>query len=133
MLTENERFRYVRKTLKLSGEAFGRRLGVTKAAISNIEKGERGLTSQMVQSVCREFGVNRDWLLTGVGDPFLGTTRSEQISSFIGDILANEPEGSKAKLINALAGLDEEEWAVLAKLAQKMVKENEQASDGPPA
>ena len=49
----NERLNLLRKTLKISQEEFGKRLGVTGASISRLEKGERNITEQMIKSICR--------------------------------------------------------------------------------
>ena len=68
-----ERLLYLRKTLKLSQADFGAKLGVTSAAISRYEKGERNLTEQMLLSICREFRVNYFWITEGKGDMFIGT------------------------------------------------------------
>ena len=64
-MTQGERIKEVRNSLGLTLEKFGDRLGVTKVAISNIEKGNRNLTEQMTKSICREFGVDYMWLTTG--------------------------------------------------------------------
>ena len=61
----NERLIYIRKTLDLTQEQFGNRLGVTRAAISRLESGGRNITEQMIMSICREFNVNEEWLRTG--------------------------------------------------------------------
>ncbi len=62
----NSRLYKVRKVLKMSQVEFGREIGVSGAAISRIEKkGERGLTEQMLKSVCREYHVRREWLTEG--------------------------------------------------------------------
>ena len=66
-MTENERVRVVRKSEKLTLEEFGKRLGVTRGAVSAIENAVRGLTDQMCRSICREFGVREEWLRTGEG------------------------------------------------------------------
>ena len=66
----NERIRELRKSLGLTLKEFSRRLGVTDAAISRIEKGNRGITDQMVKSICREFDVDEKWLRTGDGKMF---------------------------------------------------------------
>ena len=65
----NERIKKVRldKDINLSQEAFGKRLGVTGAAISRIESGDRSASDQIILAVCREFNVNETWLRTGVG------------------------------------------------------------------
>lgn len=66
----NSRLYKVRKVLKMSQVEFGREIGVSGAAISRIEKGERGLTEQMLKSVCREYHVRREWLTEGTGEMF---------------------------------------------------------------
>lgn len=69
-MTQGERVREVRNALKLTLEKFGEKLGVTKVAISNIEKGNRNLTEQMAVSICREYNVNYDYLMNGEGEMF---------------------------------------------------------------
>ena len=69
-MTENERVKEVREVKGLTMERFGERLGVTKVAISNIEKGNRSLTDQMCRAICREFDVNEEWLRDGTGEMF---------------------------------------------------------------
>lgn len=69
-MTQGERVKEIRKTLNLTLEKFGQKLGVGKTAISNIEKGKRGLTDQMTISICREYNVNYDYLIYGNGEMF---------------------------------------------------------------
>lgn len=69
-MTQGERIKEIRKALGLTLEKFGEKLGVTKTAISRIEKGERGLTEQMTKAICREFRVDYFWLTEGNGDMF---------------------------------------------------------------
>ena len=47
-MTQGERVKELRTALSLTLEKFGDRVGVTKVAISNIEKGNRNLTEQMI-------------------------------------------------------------------------------------
>lgn len=69
----NERVLALRKELNLTQEAFGKRLGVRKTAISKIEKGENNLTEPMIKLICSEFNVNEEYLRTGKGDPFISS------------------------------------------------------------
>lgn len=75
-MTQGERVREIRKSLDLTLEKFGERLGVTKVAISNIENGNRNLTEQMILSICREFRVNYYWLTKGEEPILIGTPAS---------------------------------------------------------
>ncbi len=74
-MTQGDRIKAIRKHFKLTMEKFGNKLGVTKVAISNIEKGNRNLTEQMSKAICREFNVNEDWLKTGNGEMFAPTDK----------------------------------------------------------
>lgn len=75
-MTQGERVKEVRKTLNLTLEKFGEKLGVGKTAISKIEKSERSLTEQMAKAISREFRVNYFWLTEGNGDMFTSTPQS---------------------------------------------------------
>lgn len=70
-MTQGERVKEVRKSLNLSMEKFGERLGVSKSAIANIESDYRNLTKQMAKSICREYNIDYFWLTEGTGNMFM--------------------------------------------------------------
>lgn len=128
-MSVNERIRQIRKALSLTMEDFGSRLGVTKVSISMIESGKRNVTDQMFLAICREFNVSPDWLRDGIGEPFKEVTRNKRIEGFVADILANEPEGRKTRLVDALASLDEEGWDKLYEIALRFVAEQNEKNE----
>lgn len=67
-MAQGERVKEIRKTLGLTLEKFGERLGVGKTAVSKIEHEQCALTDQMVKSICREFSISEEWLRTGSGN-----------------------------------------------------------------
>ena len=69
-MTQGERVKEIRKSLSLTLEEFGEKVGVQRSAVSKIERGDRGLTDQMIKSICREFNVNYDYLMYGEGEMF---------------------------------------------------------------
>lgn len=75
-MNEGNRIREIRNKLNMSLEVFGEKVGVTRAAMSNIERGQRNLTPQMAKSICREFNVSYDWLMSGTGEMFQGVPQS---------------------------------------------------------
>lgn len=125
-MTQGERVKIIRKEKELTLEKFGERLGVGKSAISNIESGARNLTDQMIISICREFNVKKEWLVDGTGEMFVPLSRDEQIEEFMGEVLRNEPNNFKKRLISVLAKLSEDEWEILEKKLKEIVSENEQ-------
>lgn len=113
----NERIRKLRKTLGLTLDKFGERLGVKKAALSAIENGHRNLTDQMFKSICREFNVREEWLLTGEGDMF--SSIESEYSAIVDRIMAGENEFAKS-VIKMFSTFDEKDWEALHRMIKKL-------------
>ena len=118
-MTQGERIREVRNTLGLTLEKFGDRLGVTKVAISNIEKGNRNLTEQMTKAICREFNVDYMWLTTGDGEMFIDN--DDDFIERIDRIMAGEDEARKT-LFKFMLELSDDDIAALDRLMKKAIK-----------
>lgn len=118
-MTQGERIREVRNTLGLTLEKFGDRLGVTKVAISNIEKGNRNLTEQMTKAICREFNVDYMWLTTGDGEMFIDN--DDDFIERIDRIMAGEDEARK-NLFKFMLELIDDDIAALDRLMKKAVE-----------
>lgn len=129
--TLNERVKQLRKTLDLTMEKFGEKIGVKKSAISLIESGKNSLTEQMIKSICREFDVDEEWLRNSTGSMFIERTRDEEIANFIGTIQSVDDDSFMKKFISMLAKLDESEWKLLEKMALRLTKENEEDQVSP--
>lgn len=118
-MTQGERIREVRNTLGLTLEKFGDRLGVTKVAISNIEKGNRNLTEQMTKAICREFNIDYMWLTTGDGEMFIDN--DDDFIERIDRIMAGEDEARK-NLFKFMLELSDDDIAALDRLMKKAIK-----------
>lgn len=103
-MTQGERIKDVRNSLGFTLEKFGEKLGVTKTAISRIEKGERSLTEQMTKSICREFSVDYMWLTTGEGEMFVES--DDDFFERIDRIMAGENESRKNMIKTLLYASD---------------------------
>lgn len=117
----NERIKAIRKhkLINLSQEAFGQRIGITKAAISKIESGNANPSEQTLLSICREFNVNEEWLRTGNGEMFNPMSEDEELDLYVGRISGGADEFKK-NLIKTLCKLSEDEWDVLKKIISEM-------------
>lgn len=118
-MTEGNRIFILRTSMKMTMEEFGSRIGITRGAVSNIEKREGRLTDQILRSVCREFNVSEEWLKTGEGEMLKPTSRSEAIARFAGELMKEEDSSFKKQFIEVLAELDESEWETLKNIALK--------------
>lgn len=113
----NERIKELRKTLGLTLDKFGDRIGVGKTAISKIENGDRSVTDQMFKSICREFNVREEWLRSGNGEMFVQMSRDEEIASFVNSIQQGCTDSFKKRFIKVLASLDESDWKFIEEKA----------------
>jgi len=118
-MTQNERVKEIRKTLGLTLEKFGERIGVTRGSMSNIENGNRNLTEQMTKSICREFSVDYMWLITGEGEMFIDT--DDDFIERIDRIMAGEDEARK-NLFKFMLELSDDDIAALDRLMKKAIE-----------
>lgn len=109
----NTRIREVRKKAGLTMEEFGKRLGVTKAAISNIESGSRNPSEQIIMLICREFNINEEWLKTGEGSMNVELTRNQELQMLVNNILREQDESFKKDFTTALLKMSPEGWNAL--------------------
>lgn len=119
----NNRIKAVRlsQVPKMSQDAFGERLGITGAAVSRLESGDRNVTEQVLLAICREFGVDEHWLRTGEGQMLVELSEQKKIAAFLGDLMRNEEDGRfKRRLIEVLSEMNPDEWELLEKLARKL-------------
>lgn len=114
-MTQGERVKEVRKSLGLTLEKFGEKLGVGKTAISNIEKGSRNLTEQMTKSICREYGVDYMWLTSGDGEMFVES--DDDFFEKIDRIMAGENETRK-NMFKALLYASDDDIEALARIIE---------------
>ena len=117
-----DRLRELRKVLGLSGEKFGERIGIGRSAVSNLEAGRNNLTEPMILAICREFDVNETWLRTGEGEMFLKLDRETEIAKLTRDLLLEEEDSFKNRVISVLAKLTPEQWKVLSEIAEGLIK-----------
>ena len=118
-MAQNERVKEIRKTLGLTLEKFGERIGVTRGSMSNIENGNRNLTEQMTKSICREFSVDYMWLTTGEGEMFIDT--DDDFIERIDRIMAGEDEARK-NLFKFMLELSDEDIVALDRLMKKAIE-----------
>lgn len=70
----NDRIRLLREKLGLSRVAFGQKLGVSGDVINNLERGRVEIKEPMIKLICREFGVNENWLRNGIEPIYISST-----------------------------------------------------------
>lgn len=108
----------LRKSLRMSQEKFGDKIGLTGAGISKIESGDRGVTDSIFKLICSTFNVSEDWLKTGEGEMF-NTNEDDELAYLIGGLFAEESP-FKRRFIKAILKLDEAQWADVKNFAKML-------------
>lgn len=63
-----QRVKEVRKEEGLSQEQFAKRIGYSKIQVHSVEKERVAPSNQFIEKIVSEFGVDPEWIFTGVGD-----------------------------------------------------------------
>ena len=113
----NERIRELRLALHLTQQQFSDQISISRGSLANIETGKKTPSALIINAICREFCVSREWLLSGEGKMFNGepdTVVAERI---------------RKKLISKITRLSDEQLIVLAEIAEDLCKNMESNND----
>ena len=86
------RIKQIRKHFNLNQEDFGKRIGAKQSTVTAYECGNRVPMDVTITSICREFGVNEEWLRTGKGEMFLPKSRGQEIGEIVKAAAQHDPE-----------------------------------------
>lgn len=109
----NERLKKLRKELDMTQQEFADKLGTARNNIAGYETGKRNPSNAVISLICREFNVNEKWLRFGDGEMFIELSRSDEIAQFVGQLMTEEDDSFKKRLVSGLAALDDNGWKVL--------------------
>ena len=87
----NTRIQKLRKSLNLTQKEFGQRLNLSQNQISSLEKGIRNVRERVICDICKEFNVNREWLVNGeepIFDDFLQDLDVDEEAKELGHLYA---------------------------------------------
>lgn len=118
-----DRIKQIRKELDLTQQEFADRIGIARGNVGAYEVGKNAPSDAVISLICREFNVNEHWLRTGQGEMFVKQSRNEQMAKLTRMLLNEEEDSFKNRLISVLANLKEEQWQVLADIAEQLVNE----------
>lgn len=121
----NERLKKLRKALDLTQQEFADRIGSKRNTIAKYETDINVPSAAVISLICREFNVNEEWLRNGTGEMFIEQTPDEEIAAFVGNLLKDEEDSFKRRLISGLAALDDTGWKVLEKFLDSIQKKKD--------
>ena len=63
-----ERVKAIREHYGLPQPLFAKQINKTQGFVSNVETGRSGVSEETIKEICFLFGVNKEWLVSGVGE-----------------------------------------------------------------
>lgn len=130
METMADRISKVIRDKEKTKTAFSDRINVSQAFVSQMCSGLKVPSDRTIADICREFHVNENWLRTGRGDPYIQLSRDEELAQFFGDVMKGEDPDFRRRLLSVMSRLTTDEWALLEKMAWKLVDELQQEQTG---
>ena len=117
-----ERIAALRRALGLTQQQFASGIGIKRGTVSNYEIGRNTPTETVLQMICMAYGVRRQWLDSAEGEMFEERSRLDQIRDISEEYLRDESNSFRLRLISVIAGLSEDQLAVLAEVAERIVE-----------
>ena len=117
----NERLKDLRLEKNLNQTDFGKKIGLSKSQIACYENGSRKITDRTITTICEKFKVNEEWLRHGIGPQKKQMTPADELAYLMGMFVA-EGDEFKTKIIKAMLTLEDDEWRIIEKLVDKIIK-----------
>lgn len=118
----SKRISFIIETLGIKKTAFAERLNVSQAFISQLCSGVKKPSDRTIYDICREFDVNEEWLRYGTGEVFAEKTMDQELTEFAADLMTDEEDSFRRRLIRALSKLSVEQWEVLEQIAKDLAQ-----------
>lgn len=112
----------LRKHLGFSQQEFADKLNIKRGTVANYECGRNEPIDAVINLICREFNVNEAWLRTGEGEMFLSLDREMELAKLTVDLFKESSDSFKNRFISLLARMDDDEWALLEGIVEKLAK-----------
>lgn len=104
-----ENIRKLRRELNLTQQEFAERIGTVQNTVTGYETSRRNPSNQVITLICREFNVNRNFLLTGEGSMFVEMNNEEKLADFFGKITVSDDDDAIKKFMTMLADMKDED------------------------
>jgi transcriptional regulator with XRE-family HTH domain len=100
-------------------------INVAPGYVSLLCSGRRTPSDRTIHDTAESMGVNETWLRTGEGEMFIPRSRSQVIMEFTAELMQAETEDFRRRFVEMLAGLEPEQWQLLADMAEQLSKKKE--------
>lgn len=120
-----QRFKEIRKELKMSQEELAKSLTLSRTFVAQIETEIRQPSIRTLSDVCRIYNVNKDWLESGEGNMFNELSWEDEVASIVANLFEEKDEDDrifKTELIKYISKMDTEQITMVRDMCRKLTK-----------
>lgn len=99
---------------------FSEFLGIPQSNLASYEIGRRQPSDAVIQLICQKCGINKDWLLTGEGEPTIEACQEERYAINVGKLQRADNE-TIMRWVNAIAETNPEVLVEIEKFMKKIL------------
>lgn len=126
-MTAGERIAVALKKNGMSQADLASSAKIAQAYVSQIVNDVRTPSDRLFDSMAKILKISFAWLKTGEGPMEAEPTLEEALARLSADVLTDEPDSFRARLVEVLADLSADEWRLLEGIASKPAKKEDQA------
>lgn len=112
--------KFIEETEGLTKTKFADTIGVSQAFVSQMCSGVRVPSDRTITDICTKFNISEQWLRTGEGDMIVKMSINDELAAFTGKL--QREDSFRKRFISVLSTLDTEDWIVLEKIADELLR-----------
>lgn len=112
-----ERFKEIRKYLKMKQGDFAKEIKLTQGHVSDIENKRKGVSDRVIEIICLKYSINEEWFREGKGKML--SDKDLDYGAICGKIGVSDPKAKQA-IINYWH-LSEEDKELFIKFVEKFM------------
>lgn len=116
----NQRIKDIRMEQGMSMQKFGDTIGISPSGVAALESGRNNPSEQTIRAICQEFNVNRRWLETGEGDPYVPAEPRDALAEEVAELMKGESAMAQSIVVSMLR-MPSEWWDAWAAEVQRVV------------
>ena len=121
----NNRIKMIRKDAEETLAVFGKKIGVSPAAISQIEKGKNGVSEQTIKTICYLYNVNENWLRTGEGSMHGDRSKMDEIADITAALYGMEQKSLQYRITKLFAMATPKQMEIFNDFLDQLLEKND--------
>ena len=114
-----DRIKQIRKSENLTQVEFAERLVISASNVISYENGLRSPSASGIQNICRTFGINEQWLLTGEGE-MKSESKEEELARLTAQMFRQNDDSFRLKLVRSAVSMSEEQAEAVQKWIESL-------------